>query len=87
MSLDLASGVIYRGESVKARATQPLDKLPGHTTDVEMSTAWGHGYISPLTKERDLDSLVFDPNIECLSLLYKNLLDKSPKKVNSPSKK
>ena len=43
--------------------------------------------LSPLTEEHELDSLVFDTEKECLSLLYKNLVDKSPKKVNSSSMK
>ena len=106
-SLDLASGVMYGGESLLARATQTLDRLPGHTTDVGVSLARLLGVtetseeagqcllpaslaspgLSPLTEEHELDSLVFDTEKECLSLLYKNLVDKSPKKVNSPSKK
>ena len=44
--------------------------------------------LSPETEEQELDSLLFDTtHKECLGLLYKNLLDKSPKKLNSPSKK
>ena len=106
-SLDLASGVMYGGESLLSRATQVLDRLPGHTTDVGVSLARLFGItetseeetecllpaslaspgLCPATEEQELDSLVFDTEKDCLGLLYKNLLDKSPKKVNSPSKK
>ena len=37
--------------------------------------------------EEELEAVVFKPEKECLGLLYRNLLDKSPKKVDSPSKK
>ena len=104
-SLDLASGVLYGGESLLARATQVLDRLPGHTTDVGVSLAslFGipetgeEGCLLPAslaspglcleTEEHELHSMVFDIEKDCLGILYKNLLQKSPKNVISPSKK
>ena len=38
-------------------------------------------------EEEELESLIFSPEKECLALLHKNLIENSPKKTNSPSRK
>ena len=44
--------------------------------------------INPDVEEEELEAMVFKSERECLSVLFKNLLEKSPKKkLDSPSKK
>jgi len=105
-TLDVASGVMYGGDTLLCHVSQTLEKLPGHKTDVGVNMTKLFGMcdssdgnfmlpgsmaspgINPDVEEEEMEAMVFKSERECLGVLFKNLLEKSPKKkLDSPSKK
>ena len=91
------------GDSLLARSTEMLERLPGHTVNIGMNLSRIFGMkrggnnsslvpgsqASPgVDKEKkDGESLVFRIEKKCLNLLHKNLVEVSPKKKANSGKK
>ena len=91
------------GDSLLARSTEMLERLPGHTVNIGMNFSRIFGMkrggnnsslvpgsqASPgVDKEKkDGESLVFRIEKKCLNLLHKNLVEASPKNKANSGKK
>ena len=91
------------GDSLLARSTEMLERLPGHTVNIGMNLSRIFGMkrggnnsslvpgsqASPgVDKEKkDGESLVFRIEKKCLNLLHKNLVEASPKNKANSGKK